>query len=154
MQSPSPFSVLQLSPFPLDSAQVLPSPRAQLRLIKQLPGGITDAYLFDLFRTYGPIASISTQSTFGPDIGVVQFWDENDAKAAEMELHCADIGGVNISVQVYQSRRGGAGRTDLNVAAAPFVPSGSPLGYSPASPGARLSYPPNVGAYFSSSPCG
>lgn len=125
------------------------NPRAQLRLIKQLPSGVTDSYLFDLFRPYGPIASISTQSTFGPDIGVVEFWEEDDAKAAEMELHCADIGGVNISVQIYQPRRAGPGRTDLNVAATPFVPSGGPLSYSPASPDPRLLQPQTVRIFCS-----
>lgn len=134
---PSPYSILQFSPAPPNSEQVLPVPHAQLRLIKQLPAGISDAYLFDLFRPYGPIATISVQSSFGPDIGLVEYWDEDDAKLAESELHCADIGGVNISVQLYQPRRSGGTRTDLNVAAMPFVPSGP--GYSPASPPSRPS---------------
>lgn len=132
---PSPYSILQLSPVPPNSEQILPVPHAQLRLIKQLPPGISDSYLFDLFRPYGPISSISVQSSFGPDIGLVEYWDEDDAKLAEAELHCADIGGVNISVQLYQPRRAGPMRTDLNVAAMPFVPSSA--AYSPASPPSR-----------------
>lgn len=144
LQPPSLQCTLVLTPFPPEHSLVLPVPRAQPRLIKQLPSGVTDAYLFDLFRPYGPIASICTQSAFGPDIGVVEFWEEDDAKAAEIELHCAEIRGVNISVQVYQPRRPGPGRSDFNVAAPPFVPSSNPLTYSPASPGGRLPYAPNV----------
>lgn len=137
LQPPSPYSNIFLSPYPLDSNQVLPQSQSQPRLIKQLPNGITDAFLFDIFRQYGPIASIRTTSPFGPDIGVVEYWEEEHAKAAELELHCADIAGSNISVQVYQPKRAGPTRTDFNVAAAPFVPSGH-LGYSPASSGGRL----------------
>lgn len=129
-----------LSPYPPTQPQALPAPTPQPRLIKQLPPGTTDAYLFDLFRPYGPIASISCRSSFGPDIGIVEYWNEEDARAAEAELHCSNIGGNTISVQVYQPRRAGT-----NIAAAPFVPSGYPQSFSsPMTPPARLPYSPNV----------
>ncbi|KAF8310999.1 hypothetical protein DL93DRAFT_2061536 [Clavulina sp. PMI_390] len=149
LQPPSPYCLIRLSPFSPDQNQSLPPARAQLRLIKQLPPDVSDAYLFDLFRSYGPIASISARSTFGDDIGVVEYWEEDDAKTAELELQYADIGGVNITIQAYQPRKAtGIHRTDLNVQAAPFIPSGAPLNYSPVPQSPGVLYPNQVTIFF------
>lgn len=44
-------------------------------------------------------------------------------------MHCADVEGQNIAVQVYQPRRGGAGPSEFNVTAPAFVPTGSVFPY-------------------------
>lgn len=51
--------------------------------MKQLPIGVTDAFLYDLFRPFGPLANVRSEAGFGPDIGVVEFWREEDARRAE-----------------------------------------------------------------------
>lgn len=73
-----------LSPFaPSSPPTSLPPPSALPRLVKQLPEGITDSELYDLFRPYGPLANVRSEAGFGPDIGVVEFWSEDDARRAE-----------------------------------------------------------------------
>jgi polyadenylate-binding protein len=57
---------------------------------------------------------------------MVEFWDEGDAIRAEEAMHCADVEGQNIAVQIYQPRRPAP---EFNVAAPSFVPTG--LAYSP-----------------------
>lgn len=75
---------------------------------------------------------------FGPDTGMVEYFSEDHAQAAEEALHCADVDGTNIAVQIYQSRRTVSGATEFNTNAPSFVPSGSvasyPAQYSPGSP--------------------
>ncbi|KAF7316502.1 hypothetical protein MIND_00169300 [Mycena indigotica] len=63
---------------------------------------------------------------------MVEFWDETDAQHAEEAMHCAEIQGQNIAVQVYQQRRtsvGGAAEFSPN--APSFVPSGSMYSFQP-----------------------
>ncbi|KAG8937854.1 hypothetical protein FRC00_013460 [Tulasnella sp. 408] len=73
-----------LSPFPPSTPPTsLPPPSALPRLVKQLPTGITDSDLYDLFRPFGPLANVRSEAGFGPDIGVVEFWSEDDARRAE-----------------------------------------------------------------------
>jgi polyadenylate-binding protein len=91
-------------------------------LVKQLPLDYTDSQLYDLFRPFGALASTRTQTQFGPDTGIVEFWNEEDAIQAEQAMHCADVEGQNIAVQVYQPRRANA--VEFNVAAPTFVPAG------------------------------
>jgi polyadenylate-binding protein len=123
-----------LSPFPpSDPPTPIPPPLALPRLIKHLPVGTTDAQLFDLFRPFGPIAAVRNPASFGPDTGVIEYWNEDDAKRAEEAMHCANFNGNNIAVQVYQPRRGG--HVDFNASAAPFVPSAGLPTYTPSSPG-------------------
>ncbi|KAI0792393.1 hypothetical protein C8Q75DRAFT_714526 [Abortiporus biennis] len=127
--------VLVLSPYPSTTPPTpLPPPQASPRLVKHLPPGYTDSQLYDLFRPYGALASVRTQAPFGKDTGVVEFWREEDAREAEEAMHCADVEGQNIAVQVYQPRRA-ANITEFNAAAPTFVPSGSvfpyPTQYSP-----------------------
>ena len=123
-----------LSPFPpSDPPTPIPPPLALPRLVKHLPPGTTDAFLFDLFRPFGPIAAVRNQGSFGPDTGVIEYWNEDDAKRAEEAMHCAEVGGNNIAVQVYQPRRGA--HVDFNASAAPFIPSAGAPTYTPSSPG-------------------
>ncbi|PCH35274.1 hypothetical protein WOLCODRAFT_166169 [Wolfiporia cocos MD-104 SS10] len=127
--------LLVLSPYPPTNPPTpLPPPSASPRLVKQLPPGFTDSQLYDIFRQFGALASVRTQTQFGKDAGVVEFWREEDAREAEEAMHCADIEGQNIAVQVYQPRRGGV-ISEFNVTAPSFVPTGSlfpyPTQYSP-----------------------
>ncbi|KAI0729775.1 hypothetical protein C8Q72DRAFT_992455 [Fomitopsis betulina] len=136
IQGVTPPTTLVLSPYPSTSPPTpLPPPSAQPRLVKHLPPGYTDSQLYDLFRPYGALASVRTQSPFGRDTGIVEYWREEDAREAEEAMHCADVEGQNIAVQVYQPRRGGAGPSEFNVTAPAFVPTGSvfpyPTQYSP-----------------------
>ena len=81
--------------------------------------------------------------------GVIEFWNEDDAKVAEEAMHCAEVDGYNIAVQVYHPppvnphtpRR--AGSEGFNATAQPFVPSGSVVGgFSTPSVSFNLIYPP------------
>ncbi|KIO22878.1 hypothetical protein M407DRAFT_78768 [Tulasnella calospora MUT 4182] len=113
-----------LSPFPPSTPPTsLPPPSALPRLVKQLPAGITDSELYDLFRPFGPLANVRSEAGFGPDIGVVEFWSEDDARRAEEAMHCAEVGDQNISIQVYQPRRAPGAHTDFSANAPPFVPA-------------------------------
>ncbi|KAF8328188.1 uncharacterized protein EI90DRAFT_3017830 [Cantharellus anzutake] len=139
-----------LSPFPItDPPTPVPPPLAVPRVIKHLPTNTTDEFLFDLFRPYGPIASVSAQASFGPNSALVEFYDEEDAKRAEEALNYADVGGSNISVQPFQPKRGGA-HTEWNASAAPFIPSGS-APYPPVPGQGRLS-PYQSNTLYPSSP--
>lgn len=118
----TPTTFVSLSPYP--PGQVLPPPSAQPRLVKQLPAGFTDVQLYELFRPFGAIASVRTKTDFGPETGVVEFWREEDAKIAEENMHCAEVGDQNIAVQVYQPRRGAA-PSQFSASAPAFIPTGS-----------------------------
>ncbi|KAF8962541.1 hypothetical protein BDZ97DRAFT_1920362 [Flammula alnicola] len=116
---------LVLSPYPPTNPPTpLPPPSALPRLVKQLPSGYTDSQLYDLFRPFGALASARVQTQFGPDIGMVEFWNEEDAIQAEEAMHCAEVEGQNIAVQLYQPRRVAPTVPEFNVAAPSFVPSG------------------------------
>jgi polyadenylate-binding protein len=131
-----------LSPYPPTNPPTpLPPPSALPRLVKQLPPVFTDSELYDLFRPFGALASVRTQTQFGPDTGTVEFWNENDARAAEQAMHCAEVNGQNIAVQVYQPRRTS---TEFNTSAPAFVPS-VPAGPMFSSP---RQYPGQVGAHI------
>ena len=115
---------MALSPYPPTNPPTsLPPPSALPRLVKQLPLEFTDSQLYDLFRPFGALASVYTQTQCGPDAGIVEFWNEEDAIQAEQAMHCAEVEGRNIAVQVYQPRRT-ASTVEFNAAAPTFVPSG------------------------------
>jgi polyadenylate-binding protein len=123
---PIPPVLLILSPYPPTTPHTpLPPPSASPRLVKHLPQSYTDSQLYDLFRPYGALASAHTQASFGKDTGVVEFWREEDAQRAEEALHCSEIEGQNIAVQLYQPRRGSGVFSEFSPSAPPFVPSGS-----------------------------
>ncbi|KAF8842446.1 hypothetical protein BDN67DRAFT_1067736 [Paxillus ammoniavirescens] len=127
---------LVLSPYPPTTPPTpLPPPSALPRLVKHLPVGFADSQLYDLFRPYGAIASVRTQTGFGSDTGVVEFWREEDACIAEEAMHCFELEGQNIAVTVYQGRRTSGSATEFSAHAPTFVPSGSvypyPTQYSP-----------------------
>lgn len=117
-----PSVLLILSPYPPTNPPTpLPPPSAMPRVIKHLPPGITDSDLYDYFRPFGALASARAVA-FGADNGLIEFWREEDAQNAEHAMHCSEIGGQTISVQIYQQRRA---TTEFSINAAPFVPSGS-----------------------------
>lgn len=119
----NPPASLVLSPFPpTNPPTALPPPNAQPRLVKQLPLGFTDSQLYDIFRPFGPLASVRAHTQFGADTGVVEFWSEDDARQAEEAMHCADVEGHNIAVQIYTPRRASGTVADFNAAAPTFVP--------------------------------
>ncbi|KAI0631139.1 hypothetical protein C8Q77DRAFT_188836 [Trametes polyzona] len=123
-------ALLTLSPYPSTTPPTpLPPPSASPRLVKQLPPGYTDSQLYDLFRPYGALASVRAQAPFGKDMGVVEFWREDDARDAEEALHCAEVEGQNIVVQIYQPRRAGAALSEFSPNAPTFVPTGSVFPY-------------------------
>ncbi|KIJ61840.1 hypothetical protein HYDPIDRAFT_115313 [Hydnomerulius pinastri MD-312] len=127
---------LVLSPYPPTTPPTpLPPPSALPRLVKHLPVGYTDSQLYDIFRPYGALASARTQTGFGSDTGVVEFWREDDARIAEEAMHCSEVEGQNIAVTVYQGRRTSGSATEFSAHAPTFVPSGSvypyPTQYSP-----------------------
>lgn len=97
--------------------------------MKQLPLGYTDSQLYDLFRPFGALASVRTQAPFGKDTAVIEFWREEDAREAEESMHCAEVEGQNIVVQIYQPRRAGAIVSEFSPNAPSFVPSGSVFPY-------------------------
>ncbi|KAL4079523.1 hypothetical protein J3A83DRAFT_4210322 [Scleroderma citrinum] len=127
---------LVLSPYPPTTPPTpLPPPSALPRLVKHLPMGFTDSQLYDLFRPFGALASVRTQTGFGSDNGIVEFWREEDGRIAEEAMHCFEVDGQNIAVTVFQNRRASGGPTEFSARAPPFVPSGSvytyPTQYSP-----------------------
>ena len=117
-----PNAIIRLSPYPPDQQNILPVAGAAPRIVKQLPSGYTDSQLYDLFRPFGPLASVRTQAQFGPDTGILEYWSEEDAKNAEVEMHCAEVEDRNIAVQVYHPRR--VPDPQFSPAAPPFVPTG------------------------------
>ena len=124
---------LVLSPYPPTNPPTpLPPPSAMPRLVKQLPLAFTDSQLYDLFRPYGALASARTPTQFGPDTGMVEFWNEEDAQMAEDALHCAEVEGQNIVVQLYQPRRSSHSVREFNAAPPSFVPA--PVNFSPFHP--------------------
>ncbi|GJJ14849.1 hypothetical protein Clacol_009117 [Clathrus columnatus] len=124
----NPPAYLYLSPFPpTNPPYVPPTPQAQPRLVKHLPLNFTDAALFDLFRPYGPLASVHVnQPGFSEPTAVVELYSEDDARAAEAGLHCTEVMDSTIAVQVYhQPRRpppGSPSEYGVNPNAASFVP--------------------------------
>ncbi|KAJ7774463.1 hypothetical protein DFH07DRAFT_1056880 [Mycena maculata] len=141
---------LVLSPYPPTTPPTpLPPPSALPRLVKHLPPAYTDSQLYDIFRPFGALASARTPTHFGVDTGVVEFWNEDDARQAEEAMHCADVQGHNIAVQVYQPRRTSGGTVAEFSANAPsFVPSGSMFAYPAGAPAAQYS-PPRGSPYRS-----
>ncbi|KAH0835869.1 hypothetical protein J3R83DRAFT_9745 [Lanmaoa asiatica] len=130
IQGLQPPVLLVLSPYPPTSPPTsLPPPSALPRLVKHLPSGFSDSQLYDLFRPYGALASVRTQTGFGSDTGVVEFWREEDARIAEEAMHCFEVDGQNIAVTVYQGRRTSGSATEFSAHAPTFVPSGSVYPY-------------------------
>ncbi|KAJ1311240.1 hypothetical protein OPQ81_009739 [Rhizoctonia solani] len=119
---------LHLSPF---LSQTTPAPLATPRLVKHLPPGTNDSFLYDLFRPYGPLASAKMETSFGAESGIVHFWNEDDAAAAEQAMHCAEVGDRNIAVVIFQQPRRTASAQDQfnpNPSAPAFVP-GMPVAF-------------------------
>ncbi|KAJ6628003.1 hypothetical protein B0H10DRAFT_1779025 [Mycena sp. CBHHK59/15] len=144
-----PLVPLVLSPYPPTNPPTpLPPPSALPRLVKHLPPGYTDSQLYDIFRPFGALASARTQTHFGVDTGMVEFWNEEDARQGEEAMHCADVQGQNIAVQVYQPRRTSGTVAEFSANAPSFVPSGSMFGYSTQAPASQYS-PPRGSPYRS-----
>ncbi|KAH6917881.1 hypothetical protein BKA70DRAFT_1245621 [Coprinopsis sp. MPI-PUGE-AT-0042] len=150
---------LVLSPYPPTNPPTpLPPPSALPRLVKHLPLGYTDSQLYDIFRPYGALASVHAQTQYGPDTGIIEFWNENDARNAEEAMHCAEVEGQNIAVQVFQPPRRSSSNTfsEFNPSATSFVPAGSffpppfpsPNQYSPHSPPRNSPYRSPLGSPY------
>ncbi|KAJ3713233.1 hypothetical protein DFJ43DRAFT_1044029 [Lentinula guzmanii] len=76
-----------LSPYPPTNPPTpLPPPSALPRLVKHLPIGFGDSALCDLFRPYGALASVRIPTHFGPDTGMIEFWNEDDARFQQAYL--------------------------------------------------------------------
>ncbi|KAH7106629.1 hypothetical protein BKA62DRAFT_826128 [Auriculariales sp. MPI-PUGE-AT-0066] len=115
-----PPAYLILTPYAPHSATTLPPPAAQARIVKMLPPGFTDSAVYDLFRPYGPLASVRIQAN-QPENAIVEYWHEENAVRAQEDLHYQEVGDRNISVQIYSA----SGRkSDFSPTAAPFVPQG------------------------------
>lgn len=127
----------------------MPPPSAAPRIIKHLPPEMRETSLYDIFRMYGALATVRTTVHGSLDTGIVEFWDEEDARRAEDAMHCSEIDGQMISVQIYQTNRrtpsGGVG-TEFSIKAAPFVPSGSIFPY----PASHYSPPRGPSSTFTS----
>lgn len=147
---PLPGVPLVLSPYPPTNPPTpLPPPSALPRLVKHLPVGFGDSNLYDIFRPFGALASVRIPTHFGPDTGLIEFWNEDDARQAEEAMHCADIEGQNIAIQVYQPRRtASGGMNEFNPSAPSFVPSGSVFAY----PNPAATYSPPRPHYSPRSP--
>ncbi|KAG8720467.1 hypothetical protein FRC08_000193 [Ceratobasidium sp. 394] len=121
---------LNLSPF--TPPAVMPPSLATPRLVKHLPPGTNDSFLYDLFRPYGALSSAKMETTFGAESGIVHFWNEEDAAAAEQALHCAEVGDRNIAVVIFQQPRRTPSAQDQfnpNPSAPAFVPGAMPIPY-------------------------
>ncbi|KAG9126620.1 hypothetical protein FRC07_002770 [Ceratobasidium sp. 392] len=121
---------LNLSPF--TPPGVMPPSLATPRLVKHLPAGTNDSFLYDLFRPYGALSSAKMETTFGAESGIVHFWNEEDAAAAEQALHCAEVGDRNIAVVIFQQPRRAPSAQDQfnpNPSAPAFVPGAVPIPY-------------------------
>jgi len=105
-------------------------PTARPRIVSNLPPNFTDSRLFDIFRGYGPISSARLQPNLGPDIAIIEFWREDDARRAEETMHCSEIDDCSITVHVYQPPR----KAEFNIAAPSFIPSGLYPRLGPGSP--------------------
>lgn len=87
-----------------------PAPNAAPRIIKSLPLDTTAGRVFDLFRPYGPLHRVKLvlapafPAGSGPPVfkgqAQVVFYEEEHARIATEELHCAEFGGSTIIVQV------------------------------------------------------
>jgi polyadenylate-binding protein len=85
--------------------------------------------LYDIFRPYGALANVRAGVT-GPDSALIEYWREEDARVASETLHCAEIGGANIAIQLYQPRRApGPQVPELHPNAPSFVPTGGGFSY-------------------------
>jgi hypothetical protein len=68
------------------------------RLVKSLPLHYTDLQLYALIRPFGALASARIDHTLG---GVVQFWDEDSARAAEAAIRFAFSRTSKMALQAY-----------------------------------------------------
>ena len=126
-----PPTALNLEAFPPHlSPRSRPNPTARPRVVSNLPPNFTDSRLFDIFRGYGPISSARLQPNLGPDIAVIEFWREDDARRAEETMHCSEVDDCSITVHVYQPPR----KNEFSVNAPPFIPSGMYPRLGPGSP--------------------
>ncbi|KAI0031346.1 hypothetical protein K488DRAFT_52287 [Vararia minispora EC-137] len=132
--------LLVLSPYPHTNPPTpLPPPSASPRIVKHLPDSYTDFQLFDLFRPFGALAS-TRMNALGRGLALIEFWREEDARHAEETMHCADIEGQNIAVQLYQQRRAPSGaQMEFSANAPVFVPQNTTMFHSSAH---GASFPP------------
>ncbi|KAG0142530.1 hypothetical protein CROQUDRAFT_50181 [Cronartium quercuum f. sp. fusiforme G11] len=129
-----------------------PKPSAKIRLVKFLPPDITPGRLFSLFRPFGPIYRVALNYIrTQPDIpvfsgtAVIEFYDEGQASLAQIEMHCADVQGHTIAIELYDEKRDRAGRATTSMHATP----GSPSRWAQATPFVPSSQPSDNAANVS-----
>ncbi|EGF98694.1 uncharacterized protein MELLADRAFT_79638 [Melampsora larici-populina 98AG31] len=118
-----------------------PKPSAKIRLVKFLPPNITPGQLFSLFRPFGPIYRValnyirteSDQPVFS-GTALIEYYDENQASLAQIEMHCSEVQNHTIAVEQYDDKRDRNGRAtaSMNISpsglasqwaqATPFIP--------------------------------
>ncbi|UZJ52645.1 hypothetical protein CBS101457_001965 [Exobasidium rhododendri] len=108
-------------------------PESKPRLIKELPAGLEDVDVYDMFRPYGALASASRivtnpqgHHTGYRGMAIIRYYHEEDAKKAQADTHCAEVEGKTISVTIDNVvRRPSAQGPAFSPSAAPFVPGGA-----------------------------
>ncbi|KAF9462552.1 hypothetical protein BDZ94DRAFT_1298515 [Collybia nuda] len=89
--------LLTLSPSPDQSS--ISEFTGNPRIVKSLPSFfVTDTQLYTFLRPFGPLASAHIDHTLG---GVVQFWNDDDACAAEAVIRTVFAGSLKITLQAY-----------------------------------------------------
>lgn len=118
-----------------------PKPSAKIRLVKFLPPDITPGRLFSLFRPFGPIYRVAlnyirteTDQPVFSGTALIEYYDENQASLAQIEMHCSEVQNHTIAVEQYDDKRDRNGRAtaSMNVSpsglasqwaqATPFIP--------------------------------
>lgn len=92
-----PPTLLMLSPS-RDQSRLSPTFSGSPRLVKCLPSHYTDLQLYMLIRPFGPLAFARVENTLG---GIVQFWNEGAARAAEVAVRSAFAQTSKFTLQVY-----------------------------------------------------
>ncbi|KAH9815505.1 hypothetical protein DFH28DRAFT_1057394 [Melampsora americana] len=103
-----------------------PKPSAKIRLIKFLPPDITPGRLFSLFRPFGPIYRVAlnyirteTDQPVFSGTALIEYYDENQASLAQIEMHCSEVQNHTIAVEHYDDKRDRNGRATASMNTSP-----------------------------------
>ncbi|KAG6861178.1 hypothetical protein C0995_002985 [Termitomyces sp. Mi166 len=94
----SPPQIIKLS---ISSNTLLPDPQGNPRLVKT-SSHFTSAELYTLIRPFGDLAAVRVDSDLG---ATVQFWTEDDAKAAEVAVNNASSRLPKFALQAFDPRK-------------------------------------------------
>lgn len=92
-----PTTALQLSPTANRDLGSTARSSSKPRYVKNVPANFAPSLLFGLCRAFGPIA----HARIDEDGAVVQFWNEEDARAAQDSIATIGIEGRYISMSAY-----------------------------------------------------